>query len=194
MKEKLVLFLLSKLPLFTYYYQRKKMAELKANPNVSINEAFFLGEHSEIKINGTCKKLSIAENVSALKFCNFLIYDSGSLTIEKDVFFNNYCSVNCLGAIEIGEKTMFGEGVKIYDHNHAHSYTSAGELKVEKSGFKIGSVKIGKNCWIGSNVTILNNVEIGDNVIIGAHCLIYKSVPSNSIVRHAENLIITNRS
>ncbi|OCX54562.1 hypothetical protein BEL04_10015 [Mucilaginibacter sp. PPCGB 2223] len=193
MKEKLVLFLLSKLPLFTYYYQRKKMAELRAQPNVSIHEAFYLGEHSEIKINGLCKELSIAENVSALKFCSFLVQEPGRLVIEKNVFFNNYCSVNCLGNIEIGENTMFGEGVKIYDHNHAHSYTAGGQLVVEKAEFKISSVKIGKNCWIGSNATILNNVEIGDNVIIGAHCLIYKSVPANSIVKHAENLIITDR-
>ena len=33
------------------------------------------------------------------------------------------------------------------------------------------------------HVTILNNVEIGDNVIVGANCLIYKSIPANSIVK-----------
>ena len=39
---------------------------------------------------------------------------------------------------------------------------------------------------------ITNNsiVEIGDNVIIGANCLIHKSIPSNTIVKHMENLII----
>ncbi|WP_448702968.1 acyltransferase [Mucilaginibacter sp. AW1-3] len=192
MKKKLVLYLLKKLPLFVYYYQRKKMEEVRSQPNVSIHDSFFLGDHSEIKIGGSCKELTIAEGVSVLKFCNFLIYPAGRLQIGANVFFNNYCSVSCLGNIEIGENTMFGEGVKIYDHNHAHHYDN-GTLKVEKSEFKTGSVKIGKDCWIGSNVTILNNVEIGDNVIVGAHCLIYKSIPANSIVKHAENLIITEK-
>ena len=55
--------------------------------------------------------------------------------------------------------------------------------------FKIGQIKIGRNCWVASNVTILNNVTIGDNVIVGAGCLIHKAVPSNTIVMRKEELI-----
>ncbi|MXV17455.1 hypothetical protein GS398_19305 [Pedobacter sp. HMF7056] len=126
--------------------------------------------------------------------CNFMMYPDAVLIIHENVFFNNYCSVNCLGLVEIGENTLFGEGVKIYDHNHTYDYSGQGVLNIARDDFKIGSVRIGKHCWIGSNVIILNNVVIGDNVIIGANCLIFKDVPANSIVRSTGGTSIQERA
>jgi acetyltransferase-like isoleucine patch superfamily enzyme len=110
------------------------------------------------------------------------------LTISDNVFFNNHCSISCLGKVEIGEGTFFGEGVKMYDHNHKYEFRKDG-LYPFPNEFTVGEIKIGRNCWLASNVTILSNVTIGDNVIVGAGCLIYKSVPSNTIVMRKEELI-----
>ncbi|NJK98761.1 MAG: hypothetical protein HC905_31020 [Bacteroidales bacterium] len=33
-------------------------------------------------------------------------------------------------------------------------------------------------------------VKIGSNVVIGAGCLIYKSIPSNSVVKNRQNQMI----
>lgn len=85
---------------------------------------------------------------------------------------------------------MFGENVKLYDHNHR--FTDK-QINFKDQGFKVGSIKIGDNCWIGSNVTILCNVSIGDNVVIGANCLIYKSIPSNTVVKNKNDLLIEDR-
>jgi acetyltransferase-like isoleucine patch superfamily enzyme len=104
------------------------------------------------------------------------------MTIGKDNFFNNNCSLNCLGRITIGDNNLFGESVKLYDHNHIFNQK---DILVVNQGFKRGEIKIGNNCWIGSNCTILNNVTIGDNVVVGANCLIHTSIPSNTIVRSA---------
>jgi acetyltransferase-like isoleucine patch superfamily enzyme len=132
--------------------------------------------------------LQIDQNVMFLEFCSVMVGENGRLEIGQNVFFNNYCSINCLGHLQIGENTIFGEGVKIYDHNHLHAVDEAGKLNIEPKKFKIGTVKIGKDSWIGSNVTILKDVEIGDNVIIGANCLIHKSVPSNTIIKLDQTL------
>ena len=150
--------------------------------NASIAPSVFFGKYSEIEINSSKAHLLINEGVYFRKHCHLFLDKNGRLEIGKDVFFNNYCSISCLGNIEIGENTLFGEGVKMYDHNHKYGVVNS-DLVVKKNEFKIGSIIIGKKCWIGSNVTILNNVEIGDNVIIGAGCLIYKSIPANSIVK-----------
>lgn len=172
-------------------YQAAQLQKIKSIPAVSIHDSLKKGEGSQIEILfGTCKQLTISANVSCRKFCSFLLHPEGTLIIHENVFFNNYCSVNSLGYIEIGANTIFGENVKIYDHNHLYSFDASKKLNVEREQFSIGSIKIGKNCWIGSNVTILNNVEIGDNVIIGANCLIYKSIPGNCMVKHKEELII----
>jgi acetyltransferase-like isoleucine patch superfamily enzyme len=191
MKQAIINYLLKILNLLQQHQIRAYYHTIRSYPNVFIDEHAWLGEKSTININGVCKKLEIQKGVGAKNFCSFLLYPDSTLIIGERTFFNNHCSVNCLGYIKIGENVMFGEGVKIYDHNHAYSYKDL-VLNVEKDKFTIGKVIIGSNTWIGSNVTILNNVEIGENVIIGANCLIYKSVPSNSIVKHAESLIVTS--
>jgi acetyltransferase-like isoleucine patch superfamily enzyme len=135
-------------------------------------------------------KIIIGENFTYRKYCILRTFQSGILEIGDRVFINSFTSLNCFEKIKIGDDTIIGEAVKIYDHNH--SYHSNNEIKVDKNKFTISPVIIGKNCWIGSNVTILKGVTIGDNVIIGAGCLIYKSVPSNSIIKLNQNLTIEN--
>jgi len=157
-----------------------------------IDEGVELNKDAVFNIIGTPNYLKIAKGVSMRAGFHILMYPNSKLIIKENVFFNNYCSVNCLGEIEIGENSLFGEGVKLYDHNHKYEIINS-DLKVSTNEFKVGNIKIGKNCWIGSNVTILKDVEIGDNVIIGAHCLVYKSIPSNSIVKHSEKLLIETR-
>jgi len=130
----------------------------------------------------------IGNNFSHRKYCILRIFRNGILEIGDRVFINSFSSINCFDKIKIGDDTMIGEGVKIYDHNHTYQFQN--ELKVEKKKFTTSPVIIGKNCWIASNVTILKGVTIGDNVIIGAGCLIHKSIPSNSIVKLDQNLII----
>lgn len=116
-----------------------------------------------------------------------LVLIGGKLTLGDNVFMNNDCSLNCLGEIVIGNDCLFGEGVKIYDHNHVFNKP---DMLVREQGFSIGKVEIGNNCWIGSNTIILNNVTIGDDVVIGANCLIYKNIPSRVIVKaKCENTI-----
>lgn len=119
-----------------------------------------------------------------------LTIDDGEVLIRDNVFFNGDCSINCLSRVYIGNDCMFGEGVKLYDHNHG--YKESNKLMREQKMSK-ASIRIGNNCWIGSNVTILKNIEIGDNTIIGANCVIYKSIPSNSIVKCGQQLIIEKK-
>ena len=83
---------------------------------------------------------------------------------------------------------MFGDGVRIFDHNHQYS-----NYHIEKIDFTVAPVKIGANCWIGANTVILKGVTIGDNVIIGANSLIFQNIPSNSIAMSKEELIIKER-
>ncbi len=107
--------------------------------------------------------------------------------IGNNVFFNNYCSVCAQNEICIGDGTIFGENVKIYDHNHIYQNPT---IAIKHQGYTSAPIHIGKHCWIGSNVTILKGVKIGDNCVIGVGCVIYKDVPANSVVVNKQNLVI----
>lgn len=159
---------------------------LISNPNVNISPSFEPFFNDNIFLLNSSSKITIKKGVNTRKHCNFLVWDNAELIISEHVFFNNFCSVNCLEKIEIGENTLFGESVKLYDHNHKISVEQ--NIRISKDQFTTAPIKIGKNCWIASNVTILKGVTIGDNVVIGAGCVIYKSVPSNTIVKNIQNL------
>ena len=131
-------------------------------------------------------KITFGKNVTFRKGFSLMIDKTGKVIIGNNVFFNNYCSINANERITIGDGTLFGENVKVYDHNHCYKYV---DVPIKEQGFTTAPVSIGKHCWIGSNVVILKGVTIGDNCVIGAGCVVYKDVPSGSIVVNKQNLL-----
>lgn len=117
---------------------------------------------------------------------HLVIEKSGRITIGKNVFFNNYCTIASLSSISIDDGTIFGENVKIYDHNHCYKDT---DKLIKDQGYTTAPISIGKHCWIGSNVVILKGVTIGDNCVIGAGCVIHKDIPSGSVVVNKQELL-----
>jgi acetyltransferase-like isoleucine patch superfamily enzyme len=149
-----------------------------------------IGKRFSIKSDISKTLISVDDQCHIKDNFNIAIGENGKLTIGKNNFFNNNCSINCRANIEIGNNNQFGEVVLMYDHNHEFSDR---EQLISDQGYRLGDITIGNNCWIGSHVIILKNVTIGDNVVIGAGCIIYKSVPSNSVVTNHQNLVtITN--
>lgn len=100
----------------------------------------------------------------------------GSLKIGSGVYFNDGVVISCLGIIEIGDNTLFGPGVRVFDNNHVFGTSGVSRECRE------GCIKIGKNCWIASNVVILKGADIGDNSVIGAGCVISGKIPEHSKV------------
>ena len=118
---------------------------------------------------------------------SLIIEYQGTVRIGNGCFFNNYCTVASQNSIQIGDGTLFGENVKIYDHNHCYQDVN---IPIKDQGYTSAPIIIGKHCWIASNVTILKGVTIGDNCVIGAGCTIYKDIPNNAIVVNKQELMI----
>lgn len=131
-------------------------------------------------------KLKIGKNTTWRRGFSVMKTSEAIINIGNDCFFNNDCSINSNCLVKIGEGTLFGENVKIYDHNHRFNQ----HIEIKQQGFSNGSIIIGKNCWIGSNVTILKDTVIGDNSVIGAGSVISGNIPENSIVKTERSLTI----
>ena len=125
------------------------------------------------------KKFQFGARLTFRDGFHLLVEKSGKVIIGNRVFFNNFCSINAMLSVTIDDDCIFGENVKIYDHNHCYQDRSQ---SISKQGFSTAAIQIGRNCWIGSQVTILKGVTIGDNSIIGAGVVVYQDVPENSII------------
>lgn len=124
-------------------------------------------------------RIQFGKSVSWRKGFSVLIENGAFVSIGNNCFFNNYCSLASNLLIEIGSGCLFGENVKIYDHNHRFNK----DIPIKIQGFSNGEVHIGNNCWVGSNVTILKGTTIGDHCVIGAGCVIDGEIPPYSIVK-----------
>lgn len=103
--------------------------------------------------------------------------NGGRVVIGDGVFFNQNVSINCQKLITIGENTILGENVKIYDHNHRFRSSEP----ILQQGFKSKRVNIGSNVWIGTNTVILSGVSIGNNTVVSAGSVVKKDIPDNSL-------------
>lgn len=131
------------------------------------------------------KRFSIGSKSSFRKGFSVVI-DGGLVKIGDNCFFNHYCTLASMESITIGDGTVFGENVKVYDHNHCYADLNR---PIKEQGYKKSAVKIGNRCWIANNVVILKGVTIGDNSVIGAGCVIHKDVPANTLVCCNQQLV-----
>lgn len=131
-------------------------------------------------------RLKIGSKTTWRRNLSIIIEENASIEIGNKCFFNNECSLVARDKIKIGDGTLFGENVKVYDHNHRFNKIN---VPIKNQGYTIKAISIGKHCWIGSNVVILKGVHIGDNCVIGAGIVVDKDIPHNTIVsRDANNL------
>ena len=105
--------------------------------------------------------------------------EGGQVEIGKDCFFNNYCSINSLKKVTIGEGTIFGSNCHIYDHNHRFSDV---ETSIKAQGYTLGETHIGNHCWFGTNAVVLKGVTIGDNCVIGAGVVVNTDIPEGTVI------------
>ena len=140
-----------------------------------IKSGFICGHLFIIKNKG---RLNINDNCVFRNFCTILIGNSANLYIGDSCFFNNMCSINCIQSIKIGNSCLFGENVKIYDHNHDYKSNSP----IKDAPLISKPIVMGNNNWVGSNVVILAGVTIGNNCVIGANSVVYKNLPDNTLL------------
>ena len=178
--------------IFEKFQRKKQRMILEKHPNVSVGKNLKLGINDHFILYPKIKKLAIGDHVSFRNYLHIIVQNGAALEIGNNVFLNNQCSITCLNKITIGPNTLFGENVKLYDHNHSYERTE-NNLQISHSEFTTAPISIGKNCWLGSNVVVLKGVEIGDNCIIGAGCVIHKSIPANStVLNNQEQILKTN--
>ncbi len=155
--------------------------------NYSIGKKLRLFKNTEIRKNRNAK-CSIGEDVKIDYNTVLSVQKNGILEIKNGVAIGFNSMIVCHKRIVIGENTMFGPNVYIYDHDHIYD-----DYGVKAKEYNTKEIIIGKNCWFGTGCIILKGTIVGDNCIIGAGTMLKGEYPSNSvIVDKREKIIKTN--
>lgn len=122
-------------------------------------------------------KLSVDRMLTVGRYSHIAVLERGRLVIGSNVGIGSFNQIICHRAIIIGDNSILGPNVCIYDHNHQYNL----EHGVSRREYDISEVIIGKNCWIGAGAIILKGVHIGDNCVIGAGSVVTKDIPSGCV-------------
>lgn len=129
-------------------------------------------------------KVSFGKDITIRSGVKIRLNKNGILIVGNRVGFNNYCLLNCMDSITIGDNVIFGQNVMVYDHDH--NYKISGVIR--DNGFHTKPIVIGNNVWIGSNCIILKGTQIGDNSVIAANTIIKGVIPTNTLAISKRNL------
>ena len=125
------------------------------------------------------KRLEVGKNVNFRKGFIINISKNGRVEIGDRTFFNNNCSINCHDKIVIGKDNLFGEGVRIYDHNHVFNDKS---VNIKKT-FRSKPIIIGDRNWFGSSVIIISGAKVGDYNVFSAGAIVNTEYDSDNLVK-----------
>ena len=130
------------------------------------------------------KNLKIGKNFTFRKGFIINMTKNAVLIIGDNNGFNNYCSINCHNKIVIGNDNIFGENVKIYDHNHVFN-----DKNIDfKRTFNTGTIEIGNENWIGSNVCVLKKCKMKDRNVVGANVRLNNEFDSENLIQCDDNI------
>jgi len=102
----------------------------------------------------------------------------GKPTVGENVWIGPNTYIEAINAeISIGDWSILSANVQIYTHN-----TVLRALTFGTGDNHVGSVKIGRGCYIGPNVLIEAGTVIGDNCIVGAMSFVRGSFPDRSFI------------
>lgn len=127
-------------------------------------------------------KFNVGHKFRTRKNVEINVRGSASLSIGNNVFLNSGCIITARENIQIGDNTILGPYVVIYDNDHK---INNGE--VEHNSYDTDPIIIGKNVWIGAGAMILRGSEIGDNCVIASGSIVKGKIDSRTALIQKRN-------
>lgn len=121
--------------------------------------------------------LKIGKKFRARHNVELNVRDKAIIEIGNDVFLNSGCIITAREKVVIGDNTIFGPNVVVYDNDHIIR-----DGRVLDNEFETGPVIIGANVWIGAGAIILKGSVIEDNCVIAAGSVVKGKVESDNIM------------
>ena len=98
---------------------------------------------------------------------NYIVQYPECLELGEDFDIGTFTYINAKYGVTIQNNVQIGSHCSIYSHSTIDD--------------KQGSVKLMKNCRVGTHSTIMPGVTIGENSIIAAYSFVNKNIPENEM-------------
>lgn len=168
-----------------YFKLIMKLNKVKFGNNLNLYgiPVIFRKGGSQINIGENCTiKSSFLSNLVGLSQRTIIVTrtDEAKINIGDNVGISG-ATIYARKGISIGDNTLIGGNVKIFDNDFHPIEVEARNMDIKKC---IGTkeVNIGENCFIGCNSIILKGSKIGNGTVIGAGSIVSGIFPDNCVV------------
>lgn len=168
-----------------YFKLFMKFNKVKFGENLNLYgiPVIFKKNGSQLNIGENCTiKSSFLSNLVGLSQRTIIVSrtEDAKINIGNNVGISG-ATIYARKSISIGDNTLIGGNVKIFDNDFHPIEVEARNLdKKEKIGTR--EVIIGKNCFIGCNALILKGTKIGDGSVVGAGSIVCGEFPSGVVI------------
>ena len=168
-----------------YFKLIMKLNKVKFGKNLNLYGVpiIFRKGGSQMNIGENCTiKSSFLSNLVGLSQRTIIVTrtEEAKINIGNNVGISG-ATIYARKSISIGDNTLIGGNVKIFDNDFHPVEVEARNLDIKE---KIGTreVFIGKDCFIGCNSFILKGTKIGDGSVVGAGSVVCGEFPSNVVI------------
>lgn len=157
--------LVSSLILMKYKLLYGSSFNFSASTRVGRNFRIRLSNGGRVRLG---KRVLVRDNV-------ILHCTGGYIDIHDDVFINDNTLISSRESVVIKERTIIGQNVLFYDHDHDYQSDSV------RDNYLVEPICVDSDVWIGSQACILRGTSIGKSCVVGAQTLVKGNIPSNSV-------------
>lgn len=131
-----------------------------------------IGHKGQVKFSSDKGRIFIGRG------CDLGASQGGIIEIQGGVFLNKGCTVEAREHVFIGENTMFGPYVGVFDNDHGFEQNG---IDYRHQQHKCKPIHIGCNVWVGAGSFIVKGANIGDSTVIGANSLASRHLEESSL-------------
>ncbi|MGZ6827257.1 MAG: DapH/DapD/GlmU-related protein [Mycobacteriales bacterium] len=106
------------------------------------------------------------------------------LVLGRDVFVNHGCTLNDMGGIEIGDRTLLGPNVSLLTSGHPTPVAERG------AGITVAPIRVGSDVWLGAGATVVGGVTVGDGAVVAAGAVVTRDVPPATLVAGVPAVVV----
>jgi len=156
-----------------------------------VGDGYRLGPSAWCVNEGPRERVQIAGGGACRGIVRREQFGDGAIRIGEAVYIGDDCILSCCDGIEIGDGTLLGHGVQIFDNNShpigprartadaGRVFTPAAD---ERNDIDHARVRIGADVWLGFGTIILKGVTVGDGAVIAAGSIVTADVAAHTIV------------